>query len=139
MAVITHKDVATGIRAKLYANASILAACGARIYHGVPGKNSTFPFIRIQAQADGRDIQTLGARHFQYFVMSVIAVSQNADTADVLNGYIDTALERTALTISGGRHSVTKRLAPIWYQENGADEYIYTHAGGIYEIGVRAT
>lgn len=133
---ITFKEVATAIRTALLADTNITNIVSSRIYRGLPSSGAAFPLIRMHPQAPSDDIGNLGARVYQFFYISVIAVSQDADEADSISALIDAALERVSLTVAGTRVGTSVRQGDIWFQDK--DGEIYTRSGGIYRIGVRA-
>jgi len=139
MAQITHKEVATAIRAALNVAGVTAYVPNTRVKRGKAKRGTTYPLIRMHPQANSEDIETMGARVFQVFYMSVIAVSTNADEADDISKAIDAALERVTLTIGTNQHGSTIRVGMVYFDEDAEDDKVYTHSGGIYKIGVKPT
>lgn len=138
MAAIGFKEVFTAVRAGLNVAGVTALVANANVYRGIPPRSAPIPNIRMQVQSESRDISTIGRRVYQYFYISVIGVANNPDSADEISLAIDAALERVSLSIGSSQHGNTMRVAQINYDEYGADDEVYTHSGGIYEIGVKA-
>ena len=85
---------------KLYANASILTAVGTRIFRGVAPQMATYPLIVFMQIAGGTISETpVDAADPLYLVSAVSEISPAE--AETLAGYIETALHRSELTVSG--------------------------------------
>ncbi len=142
MAQITHKEVCIGIRDALIEYSGLTDIVPENnIKRGKPKDSTTFPLIRMFPQAGADDVETMGARVFQIFYISVIAVSESNDEADDISKLIDLALERQHLEIGDDQHNGTAcvRMQTIFFNEDGDDGKNYAHSGGTYRIGVNPT
>lgn len=94
------KEVAEGIYDALYANANILAAVGTRIYRELAPQQATYPLVILQHVGGGTISETpVDAADPFYLVTAVSAISPAE--AETLAGYIETALHKQTLTVSG--------------------------------------
>lgn len=93
-------ELSDAIYDKLYANASILAAVGTRIYRGIAPQNATYPLIVFMQVAGGTISETPVDAADPLYLVSAVSDSSPA-AAETLAGHIQTALHRAELTVSG--------------------------------------
>lgn len=114
--------VTNGIYDALYANAGILSAVGARIYRELAPQNATYPLIVMQNVGGGTISETPIDAADPFYLISAVSQTSPAD-AETLAAYIETALHKATLTVTGWTNiwtAVTTHLETVELPSSGA-------------------
>lgn len=117
----------------------VLAAYG--IHTDLAPQNTPMPYLIIQNQAPGNDLNGLGGRRIKtdpvYVVKAVTAGESYAPLAD-LAARIDAQLHRQRGDVAGGRVLACVREQPFRLAQFDTSKH-YRHLGGIYRLQVQET
>lgn len=128
------------LRTVLRADATLLAAATGGVHRGRVPEGKSFPAVVFSFLSATEDVNGNGpARVWSKSRYIVKAVSQTDDelSLQTIADRIDAVLQAAA----GGKDDVAidfcMRRKPVFYQESGVANKVYTHLGGEYEIAAR--
>ena len=131
------KEIYDALYDKLAANANIASTCTTRIFQGMGPGGAAHPLITIQFMGGGETTATpANAYNGLYLVQAVSKVS--ADEANLIAGYIRTALHKVTLTVNGWTNiwtSVTGQLDAVLL-DSGSGQQVW-QAGRLVRVARR--
>lgn len=124
--------IQAGLRARLFADVTVLAAVSGRIFFMLAPANTAMPYILFSHAAGGDIYETPKNEIDEDWDVKVIA-DDALEALTILNA-IKTALNGASLTLTGGWASIAcQHTVPFLYPET-VDQRQYWHGGGSYRI-----
>lgn len=127
--------IRVGLAQKLKGSSSVANIAPGGIHHDQAPANATYPLVIFSQSSNRRDFQTFADRNGRnsLWLVKGVSVGEDAGPADDLSAAIETLLDDSTLTISGGALYRMSWESDVQYLEEEDGQQI-RHSGSLFRI-----
>lgn len=124
-----------GLAQKLAGSSTVTNIATGGIYHAEAPPQATHPLVIFSQQSNRRDFQTFADRkgRSSLWLIKAVCVGEDAGAADDLSAAVETLLDDSTLTITGGSLYRMSWESDIQFTEDEDGQKI-RHSGSLYRL-----